>query len=876
MVSNLRDFLRYQWLVLILVPGLALYSAAALSQPTFQQTPGVNPQKPAEKGEPSVGQPRTDLHGDPLPAGALARLGTDRFRNSNGFLSLAYTPDGKFLVAGSWGPAVVWDAATGKVVRRMGAALPGASGPASLSSDGKLAAVGGWGPANDTAGAVYAVATGQRLYGFGNQGGQNTSARFSPDGKVLAVHGLNTDIQLHDAQTGKRLRLLVGHKRGDGGLLYTVADVLFSPDSKLLFSAGNDGTIRQWDVASGTERLQLNGGADGVSQLALSPDGKLLVSHAYARTQRAPGQFLVTTDCRLHLWDLMSGKGAGEIDVPCVADKAGIAMGPTLLGFTPDGKSILTSGSDEVLRIWGARTTKELRHMKHPDGAPRAIAFAPDGKTMACVESYKALRIREYPSGRELFPADGHGSGIEEVAIAPDGKTVATAADGGAILVWDAATSRVKARLAPPKAPRTLDYSHDGRTLFTAGNDQPLLAWDVATGKELWRTDVHQESTGRLGLAPDGRTLAWAGKPDSILLIDVATGKALRELPAPKTSPRGLCFAPDGAALLAWDDDKRLVHWDVKTGQRQDKPLEGLPDYPFAVRFSPDRDLVAFGGQQGDVILVQVATGREIHRVAKAPVASRGQDGVFCTIFSPDGRTLAWAGAIDGLVHLTEAATGKERRRLAGHRAGVRALAFSADGRILVSGAEDTTSLVWGLTGPVAWGTEQPGSLNDASLTACWEDLRGDDTAKAYVAVRRLIADPARAVPYLAQRLRPAVPPDEKRVARLVADIDSDDFAARDGAVKELERTGDLVLPALRKALAGKSSLEMRRRIDQLVEKLETITSERLRAIRAIEALEYAGTPQARQLLAGLAEGAAGARKTMEARASLERLNKRK
>ncbi len=112
-------------------------------------------------------------------------------------------------------------------------------------------------------------------------------------------------------------------------------------------------------------------------------------------------------------------------------------------------------------------------------------------------------------------------------------------------------------------------------------------------------------------------------------------------------------------------------------------------------------------------------------------------------------------------------------------------------------------------------------------------------------------------------------------MARLIADMDSGEFAVRDRAVMDLERIGDPVLPALRTALAGKAPLEMRRRVEQLVDKLERITSEQVRAIRAIEALEYAATPQARRLLEVLAQGAPGARQTQEAKASLNRLAKR-
>src|ERR1700716_3064931 len=81
-------------------------------------------------------KPLTDLYGDPLPSGASTRLGTVRFRNSNKCESLAYTPDGRFVVCGGVGGVVVWEAATGKEVRRLGTELPDPGGAASLSADG--------------------------------------------------------------------------------------------------------------------------------------------------------------------------------------------------------------------------------------------------------------------------------------------------------------------------------------------------------------------------------------------------------------------------------------------------------------------------------------------------------------------------------------------------------------------------------------------------------------------------------------------------------------------------------------------------------------------------------------------------------------------
>jgi hypothetical protein len=177
--------------------------------------------------------------------------------------------------------------------------------------------------------------------------------------------------------------------------------------------------------------------------------------------------------------------------------------------------------------------------------------------------------------------------------------------------------------------------------------------------------------------------------------------------------------------------------------------------------------------------------------------------------------------------------------------------------------------------GPAGWGDDPPPPLNEPTLAACWDLLESADAAKAYLALRQLVADPARAVPYLRQQLRPIAAPEGKRVADLLRDLDSDDFNARDTAMRDLEKIGDVVLAALRKALAATPTLEARRRLQKLVDKLDAMTESRLRVIRAIEALEYIGTPDAVQLLQALAKGAPGAHQTREAQATVARLAKR-
>jgi hypothetical protein len=132
-------------------------------------------------------------------------------------------------------------------------------------------------------------------------------------------------------------------------------------------------------------------------------------------------------------------------------------------------------------------------------------------------------------------------------------------------------------------------------------------------------------------------------------------------------------------------------------------------------------------------------------------------------------------------------------------------------------------------------------------------------------------------VPFLGGRLKAIVPPDEKLVRRWIADLDSDDFATRQAALKELSRLGELIEPIAKNALAGKVPLETRRRLQGLLQAIPIIppTPDDLRQLRAVQALELINSPEARSLLQALAKGDPGARQTREAMESLDRLAKR-
>jgi hypothetical protein len=191
-----------------------------------------------------------------------------------------------------------------------------------------------------------------------------------------------------------------------------------------------------------------------------------------------------------------------------------------------------------------------------------------------------------------------------------------------------------------------------------------------------------------------------------------------------------------------------------------------------------------------------------------------------------------------------------------------------------LSGSEDTTVLVWKV-GSLAPPTALPSiNLKPKELLGLWNDLVGDDAGKAFQSMRRLAAGSRQAVPFVREQLKPAVRVDPSKLDRLIAQLDSEDFEERNGATAELARLGDLAVPALQKLANGQPTLEARRRVEQLLLRLTTgsLTAEQVRVVRAIEVLERAATPDARQALDALANGAPGALATRQAQAALGRV----
>jgi RNA polymerase sigma factor (sigma-70 family) len=869
------SYLKLGALCTTLLAAALVVGAGALADPP-QPVEGSRPERARVGTDPASGarpqKPgRTDRHGDPLPEGAVARIGTLRFRHGGGHVNRVLpTADGTALVTQSYygeGSVFVWDLATGRMLHQ----FPGhyeENGAVALSPDGKTLARGQGGVIH-----LHDLGSGKEVRKLMSPLDDTQGLAFSPDGTVLASGHANTTVLLWDLADGKvRAKFAAEHNR--------TARLVFSPDGKTLATGDTlDSLIRLFDVATSKERHQIRcksfahdfafspdsatlavGAQDGAVSLWSSATGKLVEEleapnkHVRSVAWAPDGKTLATGDLNpekqvvaIRVWDPATGKELRQMQM------TGIWGMAQSLAFTADGKTLISGGGDGVIRLWDPATGLEKSPVAGLPGGVWHIAVSPDGKTLA----YPAhgIALWDLSAGREIGTLPGHHWSF---AFSPDSKTLAGGSDTSALNVWDVPGQRLLRRLELDKQKERLKwatfdrcaFSPDGKVLVTGGREAGeetfgagIRWWDPATGRELRQVTFKNEelfTVECVAFSPDGKVLVTSGRAikrdGAVRVLDATSGEARTRL--------------QGTLNTALGKVEELPH-----GQRILEPR---------VAFSPDGRLLAMNRSEPTVPVWEMATGRVRCQL-------KGHDGPTTAVaFSADGRTLASAGS-DNTIRVWDVETARELKRFKGHRGGVSALAFTPDGRALISGGDDTTLLFWDVL-ELTQRSRAAVHLTPTEWDALWATLAGSDAGKSHAALAQLVAAPEATVLALRKRLRPAPAPDAARLAQLVRELGAEEFATRERASEELARLGELAEPALKRARTDPSP-EVVRRCNELLTKLTVPSGDQLRELRAVEALERIGTPDARAVLEALARGALEARVTGDAKAALDRLS---
>jgi WD40 repeat protein len=332
---------------------------------------------------------------------------------------------------------------------------------------------------------------------------------YSRDSKLLATTGEDQSIHLWDIATGRELRRLQGHS----GSVWSMA---FGPDGKTLATFDKDGTIRLSDVTTGLELRRLQGHFDEGDSVAFSPDGK-----TYATTGKDPS---------IRLWDITTGREL--LTLTGHSDKI------NRVAFSPDGQTLASASDDQTVGLWDIATGRELRRLKRHTEKVLSVAFSPDGKALASADEGGTIRLWKRPKGREIRHIRGDFDQVSALIFSPDSKSIAGMSGDKTFSIWDSGRGRELHRLHGDQAfVSWLAFSPDGKNLAAASADSTVWVWHRdgklamillagTHGWAAWRAD--QPSHRRVLRGDDGNLLARRNEDGSSSPIPPEEGKSPR------------------------------------------------------------------------------------------------------------------------------------------------------------------------------------------------------------------------------------------------------------------------------------------------------------------------------------------------------------
>jgi WD40 repeat protein len=521
---------------------------------------------------------------DPATGVELRRLSA----NDEEINCVDFSRDGHWLAAGTQaGIVYLWEAATGKERARWRCQANGIQDLAFSPDSQSLAASG-----LEAAIRFWQVPTGAKLASY--TASQNTfwSFAISPDGQTLAGCGANGLVTLWDLATGMIRQELSGPSIG--GLC-----VAFVPNQASLAVSYRDGTIHFWNLATGAEQDSLKDPAGRVDRITISPDGQYLASTGpEARLWRLGGGkqpvhiqpthgfirpaafsldgttlFIASSeDHIIHRWDTCTGK-----EMQTEGDGQGAV---TAVALAADGATVIVAGSDGTVRAWSQPGGKLMHRYNGHRFAVNCVASSADGSLLASGGMYDGkVRVWEAKTSRELRQLDTGTQSVRRVTFPPGGQSLVAEDEEGFVHVWDQVTGK-ELNKSGGERPAAAEFSPDGSLL--AVWKRSVEIWDLSNSEIVGELTPHFQSpqgwngtprwgviVSALALSPGGAYLAYTVQHEgsSIHICEAATSREVNLLKGHARKVRVLAYSHTGNRLASGGGEGEVWLWNTVTGK---------------------------------------------------------------------------------------------------------------------------------------------------------------------------------------------------------------------------------------------------------------------------------------------------------------------
>lgn len=399
------------------------------------------------------------------------------------------------------------------------------------------------------------------------------------------------------------------------------------------------------------------------------------------------GRYIVsasTWDNTIRIWDAET-----KLQVKCLQTNTdyGFALSAA---FSPDGKYIASASSDSTIRIWNVHTElQEEKTLKLPNDVQNA-SLSPDGKYIVVIPPLNSTAsIFDVNTGMKVGSTlVGHTNEIESATFSPDGRYIVTASIDSTIRIWDAKTGQQAGKTLDghTSAVYSASFSPDGKYIVAVLVDNTIRIWDVTTSKQVWKA-LQANPVMTASFSPDGKYIVSGYADGMVRIWEVETGELYDELEGHTGCVKSASFSPDGRYIVSASYDNTVRIWDTEKEQPMERILDLKTYFCYSASIRPDGKYIA--ASLANIIKIWDAKTGQLVKNLKGHT-----EDVYSVAFSPDGRYIV-STSLDTTVRIWEAKTGKQVGSLKGNTEDIETASFSPDGKYIVSASEDETVRIW-------------------------------------------------------------------------------------------------------------------------------------------------------------------------------------